>query len=446
MAYPGIPVATASVATAFVMLLLFVRRCLALDGRRDGRLLVAAALACYFASILAVSLATDDVDLWRYFGVLHITGPFEDMRVITSGWECTRRGIDVLAENPCDPFLREMNYPRIWTEPAPLGLGQGSTVALSLTAWAVFYLAVFLAVGRLTLGEGIVYAAVLLSPSVMLGVASGNNDLLIFALVAAAVAALRARRSVVRVASGGLFLLAAVLKLYPVFAFIVLLRQAPRRAALSLAFTLVPFAVYVAATLDDLRLIDRATPRPTRIAYGANVLVKGVEERLAQLPGGGITAPSPTRAVLYAGSLLLALGLALWLAGRLRPIATQAAADRTLDAFWAGGSIYVGTFAVVGTNWDYRLLFLVLTLPQILRWIEGEGALARASAWALAGVLGTLWLSRLTWIHPLDELLNLALVIFFASVLVRTAPSWLKRSPRATSAAAAGPSPAGGRG
>lgn len=427
-------------------LLRFARRLLALDGRRDGRLLVAAALACYFGAILAVSLATDDFDLWRYLGVLHITGPFEDMRVITSGWECTRRGIDVLAENPCDPFHREMNYPRIWTELAPLGLGQGSTVALSLMAWAVFYLAVFLSVGRLTLGGGIVYTAVLLSPSVMLGVASANNDLLIFALVATAVAALRARRSVVRAASYGLFLLAAVLKLYPVFAFTVLLRQAPRRAALALAFTLIPFAVYVAATLDDLRLIDKGTPRPTRIAYGAGVLVKGVEERLAQVPGGGVLAASPTRAVLYAGSLLLAFGLALWLAGRLRPILTTGTADRTLDAFWAGASIYVGTFAVLGTNWDYRLVFLVLTIPQLLRWIEGGRPLATASAWGLAGVLGTLWLSRLPWILPLDEILNLALVIFFAAVLVQTAPSWLKRSPRASSAVAPGTSPAGGSG
>jgi hypothetical protein len=422
-----------------VRLLPFARQLLALDGRRDGRLFVAAALACYLGAILSVSLATDDFDLWRYLGVLHIKGPFEDMRVITSGWECTRRGIDVLAENPCDPFHREMNYPRIWTELAPLGLGQGSTIALSLAAWVAFYLAVFLSVGRLTLGEGIVYAAVLLSPSVMLGVGSANNDLLIFALVAAAVSALHARRSVVRAASYGLFLLAAVLKLYPVFAFTVLLRQAPRRAALALTFSLIVFALYVAATLDDLRLIDKGTPRPTRIAYGASVLAKGVENRFAHLPGGGVLAESPTRALLYAGSLLLASGLAVWLAGRLRPMPEAARADRTFDAFLAGASIYVGTFAVPGTNWDYRLVFLLLTIPQLFRWIEGVGPLATASAWGLAGVLGTLWLSRLPWILPLDELLNLALVVFFAAVLVQAAPSWLRRSSRPSSAVGPGP-------
>lgn len=420
-------------------LLPFARRLLALHGRRDGRLLVAAALACYFGAILTVSLATDAFDLWRYLGVLHIKGPFEDMRVITSGWECTRRGIDVLAENPCDPFHRVMNYPRIWTELAPLGLGQGSTIALSLAAWVAFYFAVFLSVGRLTLGEGIVYSAVLLSPSVMLGVGSANSDLLIFALVAAAVSALHARRSVVRAASYGLFLLAAVLKLYPVFAFTVLLRQAPRRAALALAFLLTLFALYLAATLDDLRLIDKGTPRPTRIAYGADVLAKGVEDRFAQLPGGGVLAESPTRALLYAGSLLLAFGLAVWLAGRLRPLPEAARVDRTFDAFLAGASIYVGTFALPGTNWDYRLVFLLLTIPQLFRWIAGVGPLATASAWGLAGVLGTLWLSRLPWILPLDDLLNLALVTFFAAVLLQATPSWLRRSSQPSSAIGSGP-------
>jgi Glycosyltransferase family 87 len=411
-----------------VRLLRFAHGLLGLDGRRDGRVLVAAALACYFGAVLTVSLATDDFDVWRYLGVVHIKGPFEDMRVITSGWECTRRGIDVLAENPCDPFHREMNYPRIWMGLAPLGLGQGSTVALSLGEWAAFYVAVFLSAGRLTLGEGIVYTAVLLSPSIMLGVASANNDLLIFALVAAAVAALHARGSVIRAASYGLFLLAAMLKLYPVFAFTVLLRQASRRAVLALAFSVILFALYVAATLDDLRLIDKGTPRPTRIAYGAGVLAKGVEDRFAHLPGGGVLAESPTRALLYVGSLLLAAGLAVWFAGRLRPMPEVAKTDRTFDAFLAGASIYVGTFAVPGTNWDYRLMFLLLTLPQLFRWIKGVGPLATASAWALAGVLGTLWLSRLPWILPLDELLNLALVIFFAAVFVQAAPSWFRRS------------------
>jgi drug/metabolite transporter superfamily protein YnfA len=409
-----------------------VRRVLAVEGRRDGRLVILLALGSYFAALLISSAASDDFDLWRYFGVTRISGPFEDMRVITSGWECTRRGYDVLVENPCDPFRREMNYPRIWMSLAHLGLGQGSTVILSLATWVIFFVAVFFLIGRVTKGEALVYAAILLSPSVMLGVGAANNDLLIFAIIVAALVTLRAGRPLVRAGSYCLFLLAALLKIYPAFAFTVLLRQGRRRAAVGLAATLIPTVVYLLLTRDELELISKATPRPTLIAYGAGVFVEGVSERLAgAVPGASVFTHAPGRTVAYALLLAIALALALWMAGRLRPrVRPASVSERELDAFWAGASIYLGTFAVVGHNWDYRLLFLILTVPQLLSWIRGSGPMGAASTWALGGVVATMWLSRLTFVFPLDELLNLSLCIFFAAALMWTAPEWLIGSPR----------------
>lgn len=400
------------------------------QGRRDGRLIVLAALTCYFGLVLIVSTATDDFDMWRYLGVLHISGPFEDMRVITSGWECTRKGFDVLVENPCDPFRREVNYPRIWTAPAPLGLGQESTVALSIAAWILFYGAVFLLVGRLTRGEAVVYAAILLSPSVMLGVASGNNDLLVFAVLVLGIITLRARRVLLRSISYGLFLLAAVLKLYPAFAFAALIRQDRRAAAAALAVTFVPFAVYVAVTADDLRLISKATPRPTLIAYGAGVFLDGLGKRLGGTFEADVVHQEPGRAILYTLFIVAALVSSIWLAGRLRPPPgrnTVVGLTREMDAFCIGAAIYLGTFVVVGYNWDYRLLFLLLTVPQLLVWVRGSGPLATAAALALLGVAGTMWVSRLPFIFPLDDLLNWLLCVYFAAALSLTLPLWLAR-------------------
>jgi hypothetical protein len=399
-----------------------------MQGRRDGRLIVLAALTCYFGLVLFVSIATDDFDMWRYLGVLHISGPFEDMRVITSGWECTRKGFDVLVENPCDPFRRELNYPRIWTAPSPLGLGQESTVALSIAAWILFYGAVFLLVGRLTRGEAVVYAAILLSPSVMLGVASGNNDLLVFAVLVLGIITLRARRVLLRSVSYGLFLLAAVLKLYPVFAFAALIRQDRRAAAAALAVTFVPFAVYVAVTADDLRLISKATPRPTLIAYGSGVFLDGLGKRLGGTFEADVVHQQPGRAILFTLFIVAALAASIWFAGRLRPSSGQdtvVGLTREMDAFCVGAAIYLGTFVVVGYNWDYRLLFLLLTVPQLLVWVRGSGPLATAAALALLGVAGTVWVSRLPFIFPLDDLLNWLLCIYFAAALSLTLPSWL---------------------
>jgi hypothetical protein len=354
---------------------------------------------------------------------------FLDTRVIVSGWECTRDGLDVLVENPCDPWQRPTNYPRIWMALAPLGLGEGSAVPLGVATGAAFLLAAVGLIGRLSLGETVLYAAVLLSPAVMFGVERGNNDLLIFALVVAAVAVFRTHGVLGRAACSGLLLFAAVLKLYPAFAFSVLLRQSPRRAGLALVLTLVPFALYVAAKFDDLRLISRATPRPISLAYGAGVLVDGASERSAGLPGGRFLGGEPGRTAVYLIALALALGLALWLAGRLGPIPRASTPDRSLDAFWAGSSIYLGTFAVLGNNWDYRLLFLLLVIPQMIRWIKGGGPFSAVSAWALVGIVGTLWLSvwlpRLPISLPLDEALNWLLFVYLAAGLVLTLPRWL---------------------
>jgi hypothetical protein len=52
--------------------------------------------------------------------------------------------------------------------------------------------------------------------------------------------------------------------------------------------------------------------------------------------------------------------------------------DRGL--FWAGAVLYVATFAI-GSNWSYRLVFLLLCLPGLVAAVRGCG-------WRLWGGLG----------------------------------------------------------
>lgn len=402
-----------------------------LRGRgRDGRLILVLALLSYFGVVLIASLVGGGFDLWRLFGVPTVAPAFLDVSVITSAWECTRQGFDVLVENPCDPWDRPMNYPRAWLIPATLGLGQASTTFLGVAVSVAFFLSVLLVIGRVTTGEAIVTAAALLSPAVMFGVERGNNDLVIFAIVALAVTTMRARSGLLRFGSYALFLLAAVLKLYPVFAWTVLLRQERRHALVALAVTGVPMAAYLAATYDDLRLIGEATPRAISLSYGAAVIVDGVNERVSDVvPALDFLVRPDVQTLLQVVGIAVALGLALWLAGRLpspAPNESTQTMQRRLDAFWVGATIYVGTF-VLGNNWDYRLIFLLFTVPQLVAWIEARGPLAGVSAWALVAMIGALWLG--SWLHrlpfplPLDEVLNWLLFVFFAAVLLRTSPA-----------------------
>ena len=74
--------------------------------------------------------------------------PFADILTVLTGAECLRAGHDPLVSNPCDPWGRTLNYPRVW-----LWLG---TLVRPPQAWLVglatalvFFAAVFRVVGRI---------------------------------------------------------------------------------------------------------------------------------------------------------------------------------------------------------------------------------------------------------------------------------------------------------
>jgi len=145
----------------------------------DGRLIVVAALAVYFL-ILTVGRAFFRVDIWPSLGVP--TGPslFFDTRNVTAALDCSRLGFDPLVENPCDPWDRPMNYPRLWLALRWLGLDRSHTDALAVAFIALFIASVLLLLGRITLGQGIVVAMAICSPAVMFAIERANMDIVVF--------------------------------------------------------------------------------------------------------------------------------------------------------------------------------------------------------------------------------------------------------------------------
>jgi hypothetical protein len=408
-----------------------------------SHLLLLGIVALYFVALLALG----GHHAWGRLGVPPSRFTFDDLRSLTTGWECTRRGIDVLPANPCDAGLRPANSPRLWMSLSPLGLGEGSTVALGLLVAVVFLAAAF---AVLPSGarpyEAVVFGVAVCSPAVMLGVERGNVDLLLFAVVTLAVLLLR--RSERSVASHALLLLAAVLKLFPIFAAGVLLRRRTRSALVGFTGVLIAFAIYALAILDDIRTIERVTPQSSTNSYGIRLvsewLTPGVYSLARHVGGGsieklGLRAWDVGMAALVVGSMLLARR-------RLRaqlPHDPDPAAERDLDLLVAGAGVYVCSYALF-RSFDYRLAFLLLTLPQLLRWARERRSLALVS---LASLYGALWLDaaltarvpglgralrgwdRLSTVAPFHRPLPLAvvaqLVLFAALVgcLVATAPT-----------------------
>jgi hypothetical protein len=181
-------------------------------------------------------------------------------------------------------------------------------------------------------------------------------------------------------------LLAAVLKLFPIFGLGYLAFYRRFGKALSIGIVMsVLFMAYIAVTYSDLALIRAGTPYGKNAAYGISV----APVALGTLFKLGLSGKAALKYASILGALfLLAAGLAA--AFRLkRKIAF------TIDPFYGpacalGAGIFVGSY-VLGTNYDYRFIFLLFTVPQLLLWRAEKSLNGKLAGNALALVIFACW-------------------------------------------------------
>jgi hypothetical protein len=402
----------------------------------DGRIVLLLAVGVYFATV-AIPALLWRIDVWPWLGVPSGPSRFFDARNITAALECRRLGYDPLVDNPCDLWRRPMFYPRAWLLLRWLGLDQSHTGALGVLIVLLFLTSLWLLLGRISAGEGVVAALAVCSPAVMLALERANMDVVLFCVLAAAVVAWRRNERTSWWLSPSLVLMAAVGKLYPVFGLAAYVFMRSRRAALAAGICGVGFLAYVALTLDDVKTVASTATQGQYYSYGARILIGRLYHAVVghDWQGGSMTA----QAAAAVPVLLVAALLWFWTRRRLGPPAGQEPPVPTarLLAFYLGALIYVGTFAVF-RNYDYRLVYLLLTLPQLVAWARelrvGDPRRPVAGL-GLAAVLLALWIGTLS--EPLnlaDELVSWAV----AGLLVASAAGAIPRLSMLLSPAAAG--------
>jgi hypothetical protein len=89
----------------------------------------------------------------------------------------------------------------------------------------------------------------------------------------------------------------------------------------------------------------------------------------------------------------------------------------------AGSFIYLGTFAI-GKNFDYRLVFLLLTLPQLCAWARiPTHRLSSLASVSVVAILVLLWVGSLSQLLALwDELASWIVAGLLTAVAVATVP------------------------
>ncbi len=310
---------------------------------------------------------------------------FLDLRLITGSAESYARGYDPAVNNPRDPFQRVFNYPKVWYPILASGINESWTLPRGIAVIALFLISVCVFPGRLKpLSAGLLVLA-MLSPASMLAFARVNIDMLMFALMT-----LSLELVTTHVAwSLAVLLIAILLKIIPILGFGVFLEEDDKQSVKYAAAALVFTATYFLLTWKDMVFIFTHTQRGYEEAYGLAVLPTLVRETVhsravREGPAFFYQAVStlydlslrfPAIPYVLAG-MLLAIALYLgWRSGGQSGQADQ----KNLRAFRMGALMYVGTF-LVGNNWDYRLIFLLFTLPQLVDWTASRRLMTKAAA------------------------------------------------------------------
>jgi hypothetical protein len=371
-------------------------------------------------------------ETWQLWGVPTEMPPFKDFRLIPGAAESFRNGFEPSITNPGDPNGRIFNYPAFWRLFFYTNITQDDTIWISVLMIVLFFLGVILFPQRLSIPGAFWMLLIVFSPASMLLYERGNADLIVFFICVLVILAAGYSANLTL----GLILFGAVVKMFPFFGMTVLLKEPKRKFYLLLAAGIAFMVVYSLLTFKSQSAAWNTTMRGDGISYGAFVAFTRLGMYLHEILPGLLT--NGQWQFLFDVLALVLILFAGVLAVR-EPRRLDALHERNLASFRMGASIYVGTF-LLGNNWDYRLAFLILVVPQLAEWFLSDNRKFQFVAIGLmTAVLLSCWHFLLhvdfqliplkdpaNRIFIFDELVNWLLVPGFSYLLVASLTEWLK--------------------
>jgi hypothetical protein len=392
----------------------------------SGRKLLIVLSIGFLVIFYTATLLFGEKAVWQALDIPTHHPSFIDLRGILSGLDAARTGFDPLYENPLDPYNRPVAYPRLWLALGWTGLSEAHTEIAAYILLGLFGLSVLVGLKDYDRTTALLLALVIFSPAALMGYKFANVELVIFILLAAALAVEP------RSFAGTLALieLAAFLKLFPIAALGVLLKYEKREFLRRLAIGVGIFIAYILLTWKDTLWILGRAPKGALESYGAGVIAFRVYE-LTDSRQWTVLTNLPLYLLLY-GLMIAALYLSSRYTDRL-----TATDNRFVDAFRMGSLIYIGSF-IQGNSFNYRLIFLFFVIPQVVEWVKNQPPLRSTATWTLGLLLASCWGMILVPVLPihlafgLDELANWLLFAALLYLLLVSSPDWLRNEIDAT--------------
>lgn len=347
----------------------------------------------FIATILIITLSIlpfvffDNNFFIRQWNIALASQGFLDSRQFAWASESYAQGYDPLIENPVNPKGQQLNYPRIWHLLFALGINESHTNIIGSIVVILFFIGVgvFWFYNKFDNLTYFILSIVILSPSVMLGIERSNIELVLFLIISLALTI----NYYSSISALFLFIFASMLKLYPVFGFVYLLKENKRRFWILFLSALGILIIYGLLTLDDLIHVYKTTPRLVGSSFGINVWWMGLRHsRFFNLPISDSLALFLKVLSYILAFLILAATLYFSMRQKGAGLYKQ---GQYIDAFRIGAGIYIGCFLLINSH-DYRLIFLIFTIPQLVAWLrDKEKGISLVPLVTLTAMLFSLW-------------------------------------------------------
>ena len=327
------------------------------DKNSDFRFIPFSIILCYVLTLLYSEFHFGSyAHIAEYFAI-HPMPYFYDLKILLCGVDAIRDKLNPYTETCLDnhPYF---NYPYSWGILAFLPfLNFANSMYIGISLALLLFISLYFFIGKINLQQSIPYSLLFISPAFMLGIERGNSDLLIFLLLLFAII-IHSKEKIF----SALILGISMLKLFPIGAIVSIPFNSKNKIKISLMLIGIVgllFFTYLVLMKDNILTVSQKTPRP----YG------GTSFGLGGFPSLLFDRFSNNRTViLILFPAVLIAGFILFYRLTIKKFEVLKFNNGKHGlAYIVGSSIFITT-CLIGYNWEYRLIFLLFTIPQMSHW------------------------------------------------------------------------------
>ena len=309
-------------------------------------------------SIVLFSDTNFFLKIFSFYNIDHLTPSFADFRSYQALPLTIEKGLDPYINHEYDPWKRPFNLPIIWFYISKY-LNLINEINFKIFIFLYISLFIFCVIQIIELTENIIGKILVIlaafSASSILALERGNTDLLIFSLVFIACIQKKLFLSLL------ILITASILKLFPIFSFVINFEN-KKKVFLSILGILLVFFIL----LSDLKYFFYNTHSTfnTGLTFGIRPIILGFFKSLERVGLNNIEMNNLYFIIGYLFILFFSLLLFLFFLIKNKKKKSVDFINLKNRLFLAGSSIYCCSF-IFFSSFDYRLIFLIMTIPYL---------------------------------------------------------------------------------